>query len=135
MRLLAGQLLVPVLAALLVLTTPLGTGQGVHENDLLHPVWPHAHLVNGRIVFDEQLLATRAAAPPDGMTSQPTGRPALGAGNGADAPGIGLAVGPTLPAGEASVAAAAQGRLRLPEVTLPTEFRDQPLDPPPDSFA
>ena len=135
LRLLAGQLLVPLLATLLVLTTPVGTGQGVHENELLHPVVPHVHLVDGRIASNEQLAAARAAAAADSVTSQPPGGPALGAGNGADAPGLGLALGPTLLANAISIAAASPDRLHASESVLPTEFRDPPQDPPPDPFA
>jgi hypothetical protein len=135
MRLLAGQLLVPVLATLLVLSAPVGTGQGAHANVLLHPVLPHVHLIDGRIVSDEQLAASRAAAPPDGVTSRPQSGPALGAGSGADAPGLGLALGPNLPQSGISMAAASQGRLPLSESAVPTEFRDPPQDPPPNLFA
>jgi hypothetical protein len=133
-RLLAGHLLVPILAALLALTTPVGTGQGVHANELLHPLWAHVHLVDGRIVSDKQLAATWAAATPDGVTSQPHGGPALGAGNGADALGLGIGLGPTLPILGLSLPGAPEGRLPLSDNTVPTEFRDSPPDPPPNPF-
>jgi hypothetical protein len=135
MRSLAGQLLVPVLATLLVLTTPVGTGQGVHEHELLHPLVPHVHLIDGRLVSDEQLAAARAAAPPDGVTSGRPAAPAFGAASGADAPGLGIALGPTLPLIDASILAAPQGRLPLSESALPPEFREPPQDPPPDLLA
>jgi hypothetical protein len=135
MRLLAGQLLVPVLATLLVLTTPVGTGQGVHENELLHPVLPHVHLIDGRIVSDEHLAAAQAVATPDDLTTPPPHGPALGAGNGADAVGLGLALGPTLPPSGIPIDAASHGRLSVADSALPTEFRDPPQDPPPDPFA
>jgi hypothetical protein len=134
MRLLAGQLLIPLLATLLVLTTPVGTGQAVHENVLLHPVLPHVHLIDGRIVSDEQLAAARAAAPPDSVTSPQSG-PALGAGSGADALGLGLALGPTLPLSGMSLPSVSQRRLPVSDSALPTEFRDPPQDPPPNLFA
>jgi hypothetical protein len=73
----------PVLAALLVLTTPVGTGQGVHGNELLHPVLPHVHLIHGQIMTEEQLAAARASAQLDGLTSQSAPGPALGGGSGA----------------------------------------------------
>ena len=44
-----------VLALLLISTTPMGTGSGVHEFDLVHPLFSHMHLVDGRIVSHEQL--------------------------------------------------------------------------------
>jgi hypothetical protein len=134
MRLLAGHLLVPILAALLVLTTPVGTGQGVHENEVLHPIWAHTHVIDGRIVSDEQLAAVQASARPDGVTSQPPAGPALGAGNGADGLGLGIGVGPTLPIVGLMLRKATGGRLPLSESKLPTEFRGSPQDPPPDQF-
>ena len=134
-RSLAVQLVVPLLASLLVLTTPVGTGQGVHANELLHPVLPHVHLINGRIVSDEQLAAARAAASGDSVTSRPTNGPALGAGNGADAAGLGLALGPTLPALGLSIADNSQDFVRTSNSVFPTEFRELPQDPPPDLFA
>jgi hypothetical protein len=135
MRLLAGHFLVPILAALLALTTPLGTGQGVHENELLHPLWAHVHLIDGRIVSDEQLAAARAAATPDDVTSKPPGGPALGAGNGAGALGLGIGLGPTLPILALTLPGAPESQLLLSENDFPTEFRDSPQDPPPDPLA
>lgn len=136
-RSLAGQLLVPVLATLLVLTTPVGAGQGVHQNDLLHPVLQHVHLVNGKVVTDEQMAAARAAAQlQDSLTSTtPVAGPALGAGNGADAAGLGIAVGPTLPLTGFSINTDPFTRLAMVDVASPTEFLDSPEDPPPDSLA
>jgi hypothetical protein len=134
-RSLAFQLVVPLLASLLVLTTPVGTGQGVHANELLHPVLPHVHLIDGRIVSDEQLAAARSMASGDSVTSQPASGPALGAGSGADAAGLGLALGPTLPILSLSIVADSQDRLLVSDSVFPTEFRDSPQDPPPDPFA
>jgi hypothetical protein len=135
MRLLAVQLVVPLLASLLVLTTPVGTGQGVHANELLHPVLPHVHLIDGRIVSDEQLVAARAAAGTDSVTRRPTSGPALGAGNGADAAGLGLALGPTLPTQSLSIADNSKDFLPTSTGVFPTEYRESPQDPPPDQFA
>lgn len=135
-RSLAGQLLVPVLAALLVLTTPVGAGQGVHQNDLLHPVLQHMHLVNGVVVTDEQVAAARAAQLQDSVTNTtPVGGPALGAGNGADAAGLGIGLGPTLPLALFPVNPDPYARLAMPDIAWPTEFLDSPQDPPPDFFA
>jgi hypothetical protein len=131
MRSLAGQLLVPMLATLLVLTTPVGTGQGVHQNELLHPLLPHAHLIDGRIVSD---AAARTAAIPDPVRSQAPSGPALGAGIGADTPGLGLTLGPALPVLGPLIAATPESRVRISEGVVPAEFRDPPQDPPPDPF-
>jgi hypothetical protein len=46
-----------LLATLLMLTTPVGVGQGVHAGMLLDPVIPHVHLLDGRVVTDAQLKA------------------------------------------------------------------------------
>src|SRR5207302_8427822 len=77
-----------VLAALLVLTTPVGAGHGVHQGDLLHPLLPHLHFVNGRLVLHDAGGATE--------TRVQTG-PALGAGGFGDAAGLGTAVSPRGP--------------------------------------
>jgi len=98
MRSLIGQLVVQLLAALLVLTTPIGTGEGPHQSELLHPVLPHVHTINGQIVSDRQLRAERVAAEPLRAATEPTGGTALGAGTGAEAAGLGIALGPTMPA-------------------------------------
>jgi hypothetical protein len=135
MRSLAVQLIVPVLASLLALTTPVGTGQGVHANELLHPILKHVHLIDGRIVSDEQLAAARAAARADPVTGSPTSGPALGAGNGADAAGLGLALGPTLPTLSLSIADNSQDFVPTSNSVFPTEFRESPQDPPPDLLA
>src|SRR2546421_12278991 len=77
-----------VIATVLVLTTPVGAGQGVHQGDLLHPLLPHLHFVNGRLVLHDAGGATE--------TRVQTG-PALGAGAFGDAAGVGSAVKPALP--------------------------------------
>lgn len=134
-RSVAGQLLVPVLAALLVLTTPIGTGQGVHADELLHPVLPHVHLVGGRFVTDAQMAAAQTAASTQESPSAPISGPAFGTGNGPDAAGLGLAVGPTLPNVGLSTALVPEGRLVILRGALPDEFRDSPQDPPPNRIA
>ena len=135
MRSLACQLLVPLLASMLMLTTPVGTGQGVHQQQLLHPLFGHAHVIDGRLVSDMQMAAVRAAATRAAANSEPTRGPALGAGDGADAGAAGLALGPTLPAGAVGLMPVAEGRLRVPDILAPVEFWQQPEDPPPDPFA
>jgi hypothetical protein len=134
-RLLIGQLVVPLLATLLVLSTPVGTGTGVHQDELLHPVLPHVHLINGHMVSDQQLATDRIAADPQTADTRATHGVAVGAGSNADAAGLGLALGPTLPAIEAVRATPADGRLLMAENGVPPEFRDEPQDPPPDHLA
>src|SRR5579864_8627041 len=87
-RLLVASLLVPVLAAMLALTTPVGTGEGVHQNDLLHPIFAHVHLIDGRIVSDQHILSRPTHKADTTLAERPRG-PALGAGGGADDGGLG----------------------------------------------
>ena len=133
MRLLAGQLLIQLLAFLLAVTTPVGTGQGVHQAELLHPIFAHAHLINGRIVSDEQLAAAVAAAA--SQTRQAPPGAAVGAGTGADAGASGPALGPTLPLAILPFVERREWRLPVLEDSAPVEFRDSPLEPPPDLLA
>jgi hypothetical protein len=119
---------------LLALTTPVGTGAGVHQNQALHPVFAHAHLIDGRIVSDERLAAAQAAAGRAALDGPPRG-PALGAGSGGDAAGYGLGLVPVLPMMSIVLAAAADGRLSGLDETRPLEFRDCPEDPPPNLLA
>ena len=135
MRWFAGQLLAPLLTALLALTTPVGTGEGVHQDQLLHPVFAHTHLIDGRMVSDAQLAAALAAASAELTPSPPTRGPALGAGSGADGGGAGLALGPTLPATTVPFQPEAERRVFFPERAAPVEFREPPEDPPPVTFA
>jgi hypothetical protein len=130
-----GQVMGVLLAALLLLSTPAGTGQGPHANVLLHPVLPHVHLLDGRMVTDEQLVAAMSARRADALQLPPPGGTALGGGGGADAAGLGLALGPTLPDAVLSLAALAVSNLAPTEAAAPTEFRDAPQDPPPDPRA
>ena len=133
-RLLLGQLVAPLLVALLVLTTPSGTGGGVHQSELLHPLLPHVHTINGRIVSDQQLALDRVTEAAT-AASQPFGGIALGAGSGAEAAGLGAALGPTPPALEPVRVWSVETRLAIWDSSAPSEFRDEPEDPPPDRAA
>jgi hypothetical protein len=131
-----GQLVGVLLAALLLLSTPVGAGQGLHSGVLLHPILPHVHLLDGRVVTDEQLAAAMSARAADALQLRPTGETALGAGGGADAAGLGLAIGPTLPDSSLTlVERLPRGRLAPVDTTLEAQFREAPQDPPPDPFA
>ena len=124
-------LTVPLLVVLLALTTPVGTGTGVHQDDLLHPVFPHVHLINGRVMSDAQLaVATRQATP-----AAPSRAPALGAGTGAASFAPGMAIGPYMPILGFVLAAPPESPLPAADIRAPSEFRDAPEDPPPNLFA
>jgi hypothetical protein len=130
------QLVGVLLVTLLWFTTPVGTGQGVHSGMLLHPVLPHVHLLDGVMVTDEQLAAARAFASAERVPQAPMSGVAVGAGSGADAASLGIALGPTVPATALSVFDFDVGRLAAPtDTTLPTEFRDPPQEPPPNPIA
>src|SRR5207248_17059 len=75
----------PVLALLLVLLTPVGTGEGRHRDQLLDPLFPHVHL-GGPL------------AP--GLTSMVPSRPsgvAIEAGAGAASMALGAGITPPVP--------------------------------------
>jgi hypothetical protein len=113
-----------VLATLLVLTTPVGAGQGVHQGELLHPILPHLHFINGRLVMHDAGGATE--------TVVQTG-PALGAGVFGDAAGLGSAISPTVPRPAILLPIYSFTRLGVLRTVLPREFLEIPPDPPPQT--
>ena len=121
---LPGYLIAFVLGILLSTTTPVGTGAGVHQFDLLHPLFSHVHLVNGRIVTHEQLARETTAQPVSPGVN-------LGSGTGSNATDGGSGVSPTVP----TVDMLAGGLLPSERVLLePRPLRgrlDAPPDPPP----
>jgi hypothetical protein len=128
MRLLPGYLIAFVLAMLLACTTPAGTGAGVHQFDLLHPVFSHVHLINGRLVTHEEMAQARegASVPPPAP-----GKTAFGAGQPAAAADGGLGVSPTLPGWSNAIPwDGAAGRVRFQSV-IPHGLKEAPPDPPP----
>jgi hypothetical protein len=126
MRLLPGYLIACVLATLLASTTPTGTGAGVHQFDLLHPLFSHVHLINGRIVSHEQLAQAAFSAP----TPAP-GTTALGASPSASAADGGLRVSPTVPGQTISIVWDSPSvRMRL-DLVIPNGLEEAPPDPPP----
>ena len=78
MRGLPGYSIVLLLAVVLIGTTPMGTGAGVHQFDLLHPLFSHVHVVNGRMLTHEQMQRGNM-----GAQRVSTG-PALGAASGSN---------------------------------------------------
>jgi hypothetical protein len=121
-----------LLATLLMLTTPVGAGQGVHANMLLDSVLPHVHLLDGRVVTDAQLTAVLLAASRDNLRQPPVSGPALGAGGAAEAASLGTALVPTVPEQAATIIMREFGRLSTNDAVRPDEFRELPQDPPPD---
>jgi hypothetical protein len=121
---LPGYLIGFVLAILLSSTTPVGTGGGVHRLALLHPLFGHIHIVNGRVLTHEQLAQQSADAPVGPGVN-------LGAGPGASADDGGLGVSPTLPAHSLSTVMVLPGAWLATEPLMPRGREDAPPDPPP----
>ena len=117
-----GYLVAFVLAVLLGSTTPVGTGAGVHEFDLLHPLFEHVHLVNGRILTHEQMSRESPLQPVRGV--------ALGSGGGSGDDG-GLGVSPTIPLQSSLVVPVTGGVGEVLEPLAPRGREDPPPDPPP----
>jgi hypothetical protein len=133
-RYLPAHFVVFTLALLLVSTTPMGTGTGVHQFDLVHPLFAHVHLVNGRVLTHEQIARGQATASPPLGKGYAAG-PAFGAGAPAALGDIGLGVGPALPFQSASLLTVLFGRRFVPDARLPVGHSEAPPDPPPTSLA
>ena len=114
-----------LLAVLLASTTPVGTGAGTHQFDLLHPLFSHLHLVNGRWLTHEE-LAKRAAQ----VETRPSRGLAFGAG---EAPGSvdGLGVSPVALGDALPVVLPVPVDFLLREARMPTGTVEAPPDPPP----
>ena len=129
MRSLPATLLAFLLLLMLAVTTPMGTGDGIHDSVLLHPLFSHSHLVDGRIVSHEQLARVAANASPDLSKG-----PAIGAGAGASAAlADAVAISPTLPWQDLQLTTLPPLASRIHEATMPTGWVTAPPDPPPTS--
>jgi len=113
---------------LLSVTTPTGTGDGVHSALLLHPLFAHTHLINGRIVSHQGSEQTPIEQP-----AAQTG-PAIGAEAGAAA-GAGVAISPTVPLQDFTFHIGQPYRLSTSEATTPVQRLEAPPDKPPTSAA
>ena|ERR1700730_394573 len=84
----------PILALLLVMLSPVGTGQGAHRDQLLDPLFPHVHIGSG-------LTSTQTAALQSyrRLLAHPPAGPALGAGAGTAITVLGPGVTPPVPGG------------------------------------
>jgi hypothetical protein len=127
MRLLPGSCLAFVLALLLVGTTPMGTGAGTHQFDLIHPLFAHVHIVNGQILTHDQVQQAGAI----GATRTSPG-PAFGAGSAANPGPLGLGISPIVPTHALGpllgpILPRLTNTLRVPASRL----RESPPDPPP----
>jgi len=121
---LPGYLIAFILGVLLVTTTPVGTGTGLHQFELLHPLFSHVHLVNGRIMTHQQMAQLSRAEPVRAGVN-------LGADEGANTTEAGPGVSPTLSSQELVSAQAFPSERVMPE-PMPLLGRDEaPPDPPP----
>src|SRR5919197_3410531 len=112
-----------LLMLLLAVTTPVGTGDGVHQTDLLHPLVPHVHLVNGHVVTHDP-----GPGPDSAPSATHTRGPAVGAG--ADAAQVVLGLSTVLPMAVLSVVADPPTRLVPGEFAAPPGRVEAPPDPP-----
>jgi hypothetical protein len=110
-----------LLAVLLVGTTPVGTGTGVHQLDLIHPLFSHVHIVDGRVVTHEDLA--------QGLAKRPTAAPSFGAGGSAESSGMG--VSPTLPVQAIAPHQMLPTSWQIEDLDLPPSLEEAPPDPPP----
>ena len=118
-------LLSPILAVLLVVLSPIGTGQGVHRDQLLDPLFPHVHFGSGPTAMQTAALQTYQRV---FGSRQPDG-PALGAGAGAATSALEVGVTPPVPGGTAG--------MPVPQLLWRLEFidllpRGAPVEAPPD---
>jgi hypothetical protein len=121
-----GYLIGFILAVLLASTTPVGTGSGAHQFDLLHPLFSHVHLVNGHVLSHEQL-----AQAPASMDERAWSGPAVGSGGDSAFSDAGLGVSPTLPARAVEFVADTRPEIVVYEVRIPSGWLEAPPDPPP----
>jgi hypothetical protein len=117
----------PILALLLVVLTPVGTGQGTHRDQLLDPLFPHIHLAGG--LTTPQSLAMKAAQRI--FNAEPQG-PEFGAGAGAAAAALSPGLTPPVPARITLAPSGAFAWAVFPLDALPpSALAEPPPDPPP----
>jgi hypothetical protein len=123
---LPGYLIAFVLTVLLVSTTPIGTGSGVHQLDLVHPLFEHVHIVNGRVLTHDQLDAGQGNQP-----AQANNGPAFGAGSASNATDGGLGLTPTVPLHTIMPSPVLAESSFATDLLQPAGRREAPPDPPP----
>jgi hypothetical protein len=132
-RYLPAHLVAFTLALLLVGTTPTGTGAGVHQFDVLHPLFSHVHVINGRVMTHEQIQQGQAAPRP--AASHATPGPAFGAGSANVQGDAGLGISPIVPFLSVSLRPDPFGSRLAVEPRLLVGRVEAPPDPPPTSAA
>jgi hypothetical protein len=113
----------PVLVLLLMVLTPVGTGQGTHRDQLLDPLFPHVHFADG---------STMLLRNPQRVVEQRGEGPALGAGAGAASAALGLGLTPPTPGWPTLLVVGDSVRPIVGVTTRPAgALADPPPDPPP----
>ena len=121
MRSVIGVALVYLLVVLLSVTTPIGTGQGVHRDQLVDLILPHTH-------YHQATPAT----PPQPLRHDESAQTSVGADGGADDGSLGVGLTPTLPLGAGALQPMVPpGRWLADVQPLPGAWFDAPPDPPP----
>jgi len=116
------------LLMLLVLTTPTGTGEGVHRALLLHPLFTHTHVVNGQVVTHDQASDHPTDA---SINANQHGGLALGAGAGATLVSDVSVSSPVVPLLDLRLEPDTDLRPTRSRPHLPSGRVEAPPDPPP----
>ncbi len=117
----------PILVFLLVILTPVGTGQGAHRDQLLDPLFPHIHFAGGLTTAQSAALKVAQRT----FNTEPQG-PAFGAGAGATSAALSSGVTPPVPAWLTLAPTASLVWAVVPLDALPPgAFAEPPPDPPP----
>jgi hypothetical protein len=121
---LPGYVIVFVLALLLASTSPVGTGAGVHQFDLLHPLFSHVHLVNGRLLSHEQMASVSHEQTPNNALG-------ISVGNGGTSDEAGIGLSPDIPTHLAAGIPPIRGMWASAKSRIPRGRIEAPPDPPP----
>ncbi len=125
------RLLCPILAGLLVILSPMGTGQGSHRDQLLDPLFPHIHLGDSGTAFQAAAAQRFSRLHADQQPVQARG-PLLGAGAGAAAAGFSAGLTPPVPRTAVALPIEEVAWYRPPASGLPRGAQPEaPPDPPP----
>jgi len=127
LRSLSGVTVLYLLVLLLAGTAPIGTGQGVHRDQLVDVLVPHVHFPRG--------AAATTDRPPQPLTSDTAADPSLGAGVGADGASLGMALTPPPPVVGQLVISADGCPFECVDALPPSSYAEAPPDPPPPTSA
>jgi hypothetical protein len=119
----------PILALLLIVLSPMSSGQGAHRGQMFDPLFPHVHFGTGMLTSAQTAAAQKAARR---IVSGDPQAPALGAGAGAAPVAVSLGLTPPVPGWLALVPFGAFAWDVAPASVRPLEvLAEPPPDPPP----